>query len=889
MPPSKKVKCSKKVSKSSILKYFTSDVETKIQNGTSSSSTGNENHNSNIGSQCKSNSKRRAEYSSPHEKPKKCKLLNVEPIVISSSDDGESESNVPVRNSMNKVLAPIRNIVEPNRETDEDSDKIIDQEILISQFDLLPDQETDTKDAKIQASLCLQKHASLHNKSLESVRPIEAKITAPQQCSMDDEDGGKIAWYHLNFCQVLDTVLGNDDDRALFDKSDDMTWIDKFKNLPLPAQKLYVRLYHRKVAWLREEQIHYPGIARNIKAVLECLMISGFLLSLERSSAADLNLDQVLKLLPSPSLKDLARSFKVSVTGLQKKDIRSEICKMCRQQRSLFHGFMPSKSRSGKVGLEGNVMKRALKALGACYKVATDPRKAFNRVLLVFDVTRGLDDELDCTLTGSKNALGQGRHLQLSAILMAGMGKVCYPQFRVNRVTSIFKRRADLLQYETAFQFQMDVMACVESGKWDDASLLCENANKVKMDMTSNDPQSADYCKNLPEFLRSFSAQWVYTRLRSLEVEVLQRLKNYSKAVDILRELLNQKVYCQSRRGHWWERLALNVDQHLKDPVKSMNIIHESLKDSKVRVGHKLALAERANKILASKAVKKSPQLSNLYKEKLGPVIAKLDIQHAPVVEITGCLLPAELQTGKARFVNEVPDYGGLGDSSSTVLCSVEELALSHYRSIGFPYGIHGEGGTFSTLFCLFLWDIIFMDGIPDVFRTSCQTHPLDYHTDGFYMEREQSIEQRLKDISDINDADFQTEDEDFGHESSTSCIDVFTSTWDMEYGKACSGMDWERFSNLDEALGLIRCIGGKVLAGIFRRLAKDIRHTRSGLPDLVVWNPASRIYKLVEVKGPGDRLSTNQKLWIDELLSLEANVEVCKVIAIGGKKVSRD
>lgn len=87
-------------------------------------------------------------------------------------------------------------------------------------------------------------------------------------------------------------------------------------------------------------------------------------------------------------------------------------------------------------------------------------------------------------------------------------------------------------------------------------------------------------------------------------------------------------------RGHWWERLALNVDQHLKDPVKSMNIIHESLTDSKVRVGHKLALAERANKILASKAVKKSPQLSNLYKEKLAPVIAKLDIQHAPVVSV---------------------------------------------------------------------------------------------------------------------------------------------------------------------------------------------------------------------------------------------------------------
>ena len=45
----------------------------------------------------------------------------------------------------------------------------------------------------------------------------------------------------------------------------------------------------------------------------------------------------------------------------------------------------------------------------------------------------------------------------------------------------------------------------------------------------------------------------------------------------------------------------------------------------------------------------------------------------------------------------------------------------------------------------------------------------------------------------------------------------------------------------------------------------------------------------MVEVKGPGDRLSTNQKLWIDELMSLNANIEVCRVVAIGAKRLSKD
>lgn len=37
------------------------------------------------------------------------------------------------------------------------------------------------------------------------------------------------------------------------------------------------------------------------------------------------------------------------------------------------------------------------------------------------------------------------------------------------------------------------------------------------------------------------------------------------------------------------------------------------------------------------------------------------------------------------------------------------------------PLGIHGEGSTFITLYGILMWDIIFMDDIPDVFRNSYQ------------------------------------------------------------------------------------------------------------------------------------------------------------------------
>lgn len=38
------------------------------------------------------------------------------------------------------------------------------------------------------------------------------------------------------------------------------------------------------------------------------------------------------------------------------------------------------------------------------------------------------------------------------------------------------------------------------------------------------------------------------------------------EAVEELRSLLLQSVYCPDSRGRWWDRLALNLHQHLKKP-----------------------------------------------------------------------------------------------------------------------------------------------------------------------------------------------------------------------------------------------------------------------------------------------------------------------------------
>ena len=72
-------------------------------------------------------------------------------------------------------------------------------------------------------------------------------------------------------------------------------------------------------------------------------------------------------------------------------------------------------------------------------------------------------------------------------------------------------------------------------------------------------------------------------------------------------------------------------------------------------------------------------------------------------------------------------------------------------------------------------------------------------------------------------------------------------------------------------------------LSRILRLVAQS---STSGLPDLCLWSVggvgdnANAQAMLVEVKGPRDRLSDKQRVWIDLLLNAGVRVAVCKIEA---------
>ncbi|MBN7134698.1 hypothetical protein ACP89_21425, partial [Pseudomonas oleovorans] len=63
-----------------------------------------------------------------------------------------------------------------------------------------------------------------------------------------------------------------------------------------------------------------------------------------------------------------------------------------------------------------------------------------------------------------------------------------------------------------------------------------------------------------------------------------------------------------------------------------------------------------------------------------------------------------------------------------------------------------------------------------------------------------------------------------------------------------------------------------------FTRLLRDLKANRAGMPDLIQFYPQEQRYRMIEVKGPGDRLQDNQKRWLAFAAERGIPVEVCYV-----------
>lgn len=104
--------------------------------------------------------------------------------------------------------------------------------------------------------------------------------------------------------------------------------------------------------------------------------------------------------------------------------------------------------------------------------------------------------------------------------------------------------------------------------------------------------------------------------------------------------------------------------------------------------------------------------------------------------------------------------------------------------------------------------------------------------------------------------------------------------------GFECSLVSWDLFESLDELLSLVKCFTREQIHALCKYMSQNFRYCRSGGPDLVVWSVRENKVKFVEVKGPGDRLSYKQMVWLDFFIRNGIECEVCHVRGKNSKRL---
>lgn len=143
------------------------------------------------------------------------------------------------------------------------------------------------------------------------------------------------------------------------------------------------------------------------------------------------------------------------------------------------------------------------------------------------------------------------------------------------------------------------MQASILSKNWEDALVLLEEALERLKTLILPNEMVLDHDRNLPSFLRIYTAGSVLTRAAWLGVEGHQKLKQYEKANEAIDFLLNQAStsYLKHYRGRWHERKIIN-SKHLKQSNSLMkNYIIQGLSDSGVRDDHRLGLTARLSKL----------------------------------------------------------------------------------------------------------------------------------------------------------------------------------------------------------------------------------------------------------------------------------------------------
>jgi hypothetical protein len=184
------------------------------------------------------------------------------------------------------------------------------------------------------------------------------------------------------------------------------------------------------------------------------------------------------------------------------------------------------------------------------------------------------------------------------------------------------------------------------------------------------------------------------------------------------------------------------------------------------------------------------------------------------------------------------------------------ELAVRRfYQAAGWQV-FFTENHLLCGLFGLAFWDVIFSEQ-EGAFINPYQQQPLDLYQPEFVRRRQVLIEQRLAE----------------GRRGELA--QRIRRVWAEKQGLVNAFVHWPTMT--EELLDLaLAAMSPELMTELFSTMLCDLRHFRSGMPDLIAFKDGRFIW--LEVKGPGDKLQQSQWRWLEVFNRLQVPFKVCYV-----------
>ena len=191
---------------------------------------------------------------------------------------------------------------------------------------------------------------------------------------------------------------------------------------------------------------------------------------------------------------------------------------------------------------------------------------------------------------------------------------------------------------------------------------------------------------------------------------------------------------------------------------------------------------------------------------------------------------------------------------------AVEYHARDHLtRDLSDPCTVrYVENGLITALFGLLCWPAIFAP-VRGAFFHDFHHGPVDLESGHFYRRRREEFDHCLR------------------HLDSGAHVNVIWKAFKQKWGVQSPFVRWHQ---LDKTLlrWALECFPATHLRVWFEWILRDVKENRAGFPDLVQFWPEEGRYRLIEVKGPGDRVQDNQRRLLEYCVSHGMPVEVCWV-----------